>query len=138
MNASDNTIHYFKAQVYYEDTDHSGVVYHANYLKFFERAREDIIGIDRLSALWHERGIGFAVYKTSLGFHEGAVFGDLLEIRTRWKKDGDYRLVFFHEAWRPGSKKAAVTCTLELVCLGADKKVMPIPDISLKTGESRF
>ena len=32
--------HRFSVQVYYEDTDHSGVVYHANYLKFFERARE--------------------------------------------------------------------------------------------------
>ena len=138
MDGSDNTTHYFKARVYYEDTDHSGVVYHANYLKYFERAREDLIGIDRLSNMWHEQGIGFAVYKTALGFHEGAVFGDLLEIRTRWKKDGDYRLVFSQEAWRPESKRAAVTCTLELVCLGEKKKVIPIPDLTLKTAESSF
>jgi len=128
MNNSNNKTHNFSARVYYEDTDHSGVVYHANYLKFFERAREDLIGVKKLSNMWHEQKIGFAVYKTSLGFYEGAVFGDLLDIKTKWKKEGKYKIVFSHEAWRPNAKKAAVTCTLELVCLNADKKLMPIPD----------
>ncbi len=120
--------HTFSAQVYYEDTDHSGVVYHANYLKFFERAREDIIGIQRLAELWHSDGIGFAVYKAAINYHDGAVFGDLLEIRTTWEKQGAYRMVFFHEAWRQGARKPAVTCRLELVCLGPNKKLMPIPE----------
>ncbi|MCG8565701.1 MAG: YbgC/FadM family acyl-CoA thioesterase [Desulfobacterales bacterium] len=124
--------HHFNAQVYYEDTDHSGVVYHANYLKFFERAREDIIGVDTLSRMWHEEGIGFAVYKADISYNDGAVFGDLLDIRTRWEKDGPYRMVFFHEAWRPQGNKAAVTCRLELVCLGPGKKLMPIPEIQFK------
>ncbi|MEX1297579.1 MAG: YbgC/FadM family acyl-CoA thioesterase [Desulfotignum sp.] len=123
------TPHIFHAQVYYEDTDHSGVVYHANYLKYFERAREAIIGIDTLSDMWHHHGIGFAVYKADLRYHDGAVFGDLLEIRTRWEKQGEYRLVFFHEAWRPGGTRPAVTCTLDLVCLGPGKKLLPIPDL---------
>ncbi len=125
--------HLFSAQVYYEDTDHSGVVYHANYLKFFERAREDIIGIDVLSDMWHNQSIGFAVYKITIGYHDGAVFGDLLDIKTTWKKEGDYRVVFFHEAWRPNATKAAVSCTLELVCLGKNKKLMPIPDLHFLT-----
>jgi acyl-CoA thioester hydrolase len=134
MNNSKQQNHIFSTQVYYEDTDHSGVVYHANYLKFFERAREDLIGVKTLAKMWYEHGTGFAVYKTALGFHEGAVFGDLLEIKTKWKKEGDYRIVFSHEAWRPDAKKAAVTCSLELVCLGANKKLMPIPDLEfLKT-----
>ena len=121
--------HLFTAQVYYEDTDHSGVVYHANYLKFFERAREDIIGVGQLADMWHEKGVGFAVYKASINYNDGAVFGDLLDIKTTWEKQGAYRVVFFHEAWRPGGTKAAVTCTLELVCLGPNKKLMPIPDL---------
>jgi len=129
MTETNQVPRHFSAQVYYEDTDHSGVVYHANYLKFFERAREDIIGVKTLARMWHGGQIGFAVYKTSLGFHDGAVFGDLLDIRTTWEKQGDYRIVFSHEAWRPGKEKPAVTCTLELVCLGPEKKLMPIPDL---------
>lgn len=136
MPDSTKTPHLFNAQVYYEDTDHSGVVYHANYLKFFERAREDIIGIKALADMWHEQAIGFAVYKITMGFHDGAVFGDLLTIKTTWKKDGAYRVVFFHEAWRPDGTKPAVTCTLELVCLGPNKKVMPIPDLEFLTMSS--
>ncbi len=130
MTESTPTPHRFIAQVYYEDTDHSGVVYHANYLKFFERAREDIIGINTLSDMWHNQGVGFAVYKIAIQYHDGAVFGDQLTIKTTWKKEGDYRVIFFHEAWRPDAQKAAVTCTLELVCLGPNKKLMPIPDLN--------
>ncbi len=129
MNQTNGKIHHFSAQVYYEDTDHSGVVYHANYLKFFERAREDIIGIQTLSDMWHTHGIGFAVYKITIGYHDGAVFGDLLDIQTTWEKEGAYRVVFTHEAWRPDAKKPAVTCSLELVCLGPNKKLMQIPDL---------
>jgi len=129
MNDDSSRAHHFSAQVYYEDTDHSGVVYHANYLKFFERAREDIIGIKALSAMWHDQEIGFAVYKININYHDGAVFGDLLDIKTTWKKEGAYRVIFSHEAWRPGAQKPAVTCTLELVCLGPNKKLMQIPDL---------
>ena len=121
-------VHHFPVQVYYEDTDHSGVVYHANYLKYFERAREDVIGIDVLVKMWNEKGLGFAVYKIDIGFFEGAVFGDTLDIRSTWEMDGDYRVVWQQEAWRNGGKKAAVAAKLELVCLDKNKNLKPIPD----------
>ncbi len=133
MTENDKTTHHFSAQVYYEDTDHSGVVYHANYLKFFERAREQIIGVDVLANMWHDQGVGFAVYKLNMNYNDGAVFGDLLDIRTTWEKEGDYRVIFAHEAWRPGATKAAVSCTLELVCLGPNKKLMPTPELEFLT-----
>ncbi len=126
---SESKVYYFSAQVYYEDTDHSGVVYHPNYLKFFERAREDIIGTDILSRLWHKETVGFAVYKTQIQYHEGAVFGDILKIRTVWEQESPYRLIFHHQAFRPGKEKPAVTCDLDLVCLGPEKKLVPIPDL---------
>ena len=46
--------HVLDIQIYYEDTDFSGVVYHANYLRFFERAREHILGADELVRLWRD------------------------------------------------------------------------------------
>ncbi len=122
-------VNHFPVQVYYEDTDHSGVVYHANYFKYFERAREDTIGIKTLTDLWYEKGLGFAIYKAEISYHEGAIFGDTLDIRTTWKKDGDYKIIFYHEVWRPEGKKAAVSCSIELVCLGPNKQLKPIPDL---------
>ncbi|MBU2645133.1 thioesterase family protein [bacterium] len=120
-------VYHFPVQIYYEDTDHSGVVYHANYLKYFERAREHVIGSDRLVALWKEKGLGYVVYKADLTYSEGVEFGESLDIRTTYRLEGEYRLIWRHEAWRQGARKAAVTCDLQLVCVDADKKLKPIP-----------
>ncbi|QTA82038.1 Acyl-CoA thioester hydrolase, YbgC/YbaW family [Desulfonema limicola] len=122
-------IYHFPVQIYYEDTDHSGVVYHANYLKYFERAREHVIGTGTLVKLLNEQGLGFAVYKAELGYFEGAEFGDELDIRTRIKRDGAYKVIWFHEAWLPVRDKPAVTGKIELVCLDRNKQLKPIPDL---------
>jgi len=123
--------YHFKVQVYYEDTDHSGVVYHANYLKYFERARESVIGPKALVAFWKERGLGFAVYKAGLSFLDGAEFGDTLDIVSTVRKDSDYRLVWHQEAWRPGAAKAAVKAEIHLVCVDREKNLRPIPDVGI-------
>ncbi|MCG8338844.1 MAG: YbgC/FadM family acyl-CoA thioesterase [Proteobacteria bacterium] len=114
-------------QIYYEDTDHSGVVYHANYLKYFERSREHVIGKQILVDLWKKEGLGFAVYKADITYSEGAEFGDVLDIRSSYRIDGKYRIIWQHEAWREGGKKPAVSCELHLVCMDRDKKLVPIP-----------
>jgi acyl-CoA thioester hydrolase len=122
---------HFTVHVYYEDTDHSGVVYHANYLKYFERARENLIGTEALVKLWEEAGIGFSVYKVEMGCFDGASFGDRLDIRTTVEKDGKYKLIFRQEAWRPDGKKPAVTAVIEMVCLDRDRQLKPIPPLRL-------
>jgi acyl-CoA thioester hydrolase len=98
--------HVHAVQVYYEDTDHSGVVYHANYLKYFERAREHFLGVSELVGLWETEGVGFVVYKAEMTFREGAVFGDALEIHTRVERESDYRLVFHQDVHRRADGKA--------------------------------
>ncbi|MCA9968576.1 MAG: YbgC/FadM family acyl-CoA thioesterase [Anaerolineales bacterium] len=113
--------------VYYEDTDFSGVVYHANYLKFFERAREHAIGPDRLVWLWDEHGLGFVVYQLEMKFDAGARFGELLDIRSSWEMNGKYRMVWQQAAWRPGGEKAAVSATIQLVCIDQARRLQPIP-----------
>jgi tol-pal system-associated acyl-CoA thioesterase len=121
--------HRTTVQIFYEDTDHSGVVYHANYLKYFERAREDVIGAEELVRLWKEEGIGFAVYKAELGYFDGAEFGDRLEIRSTFQHDGEYRLVWNQEAWRPEGDKPAVKAEIHLVCLDRERRLRPIPPL---------
>ncbi len=120
-------VYHLPVQIYYEDTDHSGVVYHANYLKYFERSREHVIGKQILVDLWKKEGLGFAVYKADITYSEGAEFGDVLDIRSSYRIDGKYRIIWQHEAWREGGKKPAVSCELHLVCLDRDKKLVSIP-----------
>ncbi|HEY1098753.1 MAG TPA: YbgC/FadM family acyl-CoA thioesterase [Myxococcota bacterium] len=113
--------HAFDVQVYYEDTDFSGVVYHANYLRFFERAREHILGPQALVRMWREEQLGFVVYKASMGFKEGAVFGDILEIRSDVKLESDIRVAFHQRAHRKSDGKLLVDGMVEMVCLDANK-----------------
>jgi len=124
-------VYHLPVQIYYEDTDHSGVVYHANFLKYFERAREHVIGTAELTRLWKEEGIGFAVYKADLQYSEGVEFGELIDIRTTYEFDSEYRMIWHHEAWRKGGEKFAVSCELHLVCLDRNKKLRPIPSLDI-------
>jgi acyl-CoA thioester hydrolase len=118
---------HLSVQIYYEDTDHSGVVYHPNFLKYFERAREHVIGSNELVRLWKEDGIGFAVYRSDLVYAEGVEFGETLDIRSRYRFDGPYRIIWQQEAWRSDGKKPAVTCELHLVCMDRDKRLRSVP-----------
>lgn len=75
-------LHYFAVRVYYEDTDFTGIVYHANYLRFCERARTDMlscVGIDQRAAF--EEGIGaYAIAAIDSKYHAPAKFDDALLI----------------------------------------------------------
>lgn len=75
----------FQVRVYYEDTDRGGVVYYANYLRFFERARSEwlrSLGVnqEQLAAV---EGIGFVVVRAEVDFKAGARLDDLLSVTVK-------------------------------------------------------
>ena len=77
--------HLFPVRVYYEDTDFSGNVYHAAYLKFFERARTELL---RAHNVHHERllaedGVAFAVRSLNIEYLQAAHIDDLLEVSSQ-------------------------------------------------------
>lgn len=76
--------HSFPVRIYYEDTDFSGYVYHAAYLKFFERGRTEFLrdlGIHHFELI--EEGIAFAVRKMEIDFLGAAKIDDLLVVETK-------------------------------------------------------
>lgn len=119
--------HVHTVQVYYEDTDFSGVVYHANYLKFFERAREHLLGPAELVRLYQDLGVGFVVYKAELTFREAAVFGEALEVRTTARIESEYRVVFYQQVWRAGGRMPLVEGIVQLVWVDRDRQLVPLP-----------
>ncbi len=121
--------HSHRVHIYYEDTDLSGVVYHANYLKYFERAREHMLGRAELVRLLDEEGLGFVVYKCSLTFKKGAKLGDEIEVRTVAKKDSPYRATFEQNIWLDSEPAPLVQGIVEMVCVDKDQKLVPLPDI---------
>ena len=76
-------IHTLPIRVYYEDTDFSGFVYHANYLKFCERARSDflrVLGVDQ-NAMFGD-GAAFVVRRMNCDFLRPARFDEILSVET--------------------------------------------------------
>jgi acyl-CoA thioester hydrolase len=90
-----------KIRIYYEDTDAAGVVYHSNYLKYFERARTEWVrglGVDQ-SKLMAEFGLGFVVANMEIEFKRGARLDDELEIHTKINRINGASLLVSQEAW---------------------------------------
>ena len=88
--------HHMQVRVYYEDTDFSGIVYHANYLRFMERGRTNhlrLMGADQ-HALFEQAqaetpGFAFVVRSMEIDFLRPARMDDLLDVVTWPSRDGD-------------------------------------------------
>ncbi|SPB17357.1 4-hydroxybenzoyl-CoA thioesterase [Caballeronia novacaledonica] len=91
-------------RVYYEDTDAGGIVFYANYLKFFERARTEWLracGIDQ-QRLADSNGIVFVVRRTSVEYSSPARLDDVIRVVSRIERLGRASVDFHQEAWRDG------------------------------------
>ena len=91
----------FPIRIYWEDTDAGGIVFYANYLKFFERARTEwlrSLGIQQ-HALKEESGGMFVVSETQIKYFSPARLDDLLEVSARTAEAGRASLVLAQQAW---------------------------------------
>lgn len=94
-------------RVYYEDTDASGIVYHANYLKFIERGRTDVLrcaGLDHRRMMDADDMTAFAVRQMAIRFHSPARLDDALEVRTRFVELRGARIRAEQDVWRDGDR----------------------------------
>jgi acyl-CoA thioester hydrolase len=118
----------FVYRVYWEDTDAGGVVYHARYLHFLERARSDWLAALGFSqtALRREAGVVFAVTRADLRFVLPARLEDELEVSVRVQAPGRARLAFDQSICRGGDE--LVDARIEAACLDAQRFVpRPMP-----------
>ena len=108
----DGTLHLYALRVYYEDTDLSGIVYHANYLRWFERARSDVLrmlGIDQRAAI-EVGGGAYAVADVQLRYLRPALLDDDIVIHTRCSELKAASVRMEQEAKRDGE----TICTAQL------------------------
>lgn len=84
-------IHILMLRIYYEDTDFSGIVYHANYLRYLERGRTDFLrlsGMDQSTLYDQGNGTALVVRSMKLDFLKPAVMDDVIRVETRLKDMG--------------------------------------------------
>jgi len=122
--------HHFAIRVYYEDTDHGGVVYYANYLKFMERGRTEFLRSHHieLDQAQHEHGILFVVTHVDIHYKGAARFNDMLNIKTLLTQASGARIAFTqHVEKRSGQEALLTDATVQLACVNEQGKPCLIP-----------
>jgi acyl-CoA thioester hydrolase len=120
--------HVLPVRVYYEDTDLTGVVYHANYARFFERGRSDFL---RLAGVHHARLLerpdpaAFAVTRMTIDFRAAARIDDALQVRTRFERARGVRVLISQRILR--GETVLANADVEVVCINADGGVRRWP-----------
>ena len=113
----------FPLRVYWEDTDAGGIVFYANYLKYFERARTEW-----LRSLGHEQerlrvetGVMFVVTDTAVSYRSPARLDDLLDVTVHIKHAGLAQMTITQQAWRShaGGKTLLAEGTIRIACVNA-------------------
>lgn len=122
-------------RVYYEDTDSGRVVYYANYLKFFERARTELLrerGLQQ-DQLIEQYNIIFAVRNINVDYNKPAVFNDLLNVSTEVIEYKKASLIFKQTISRDDDETVLCQATCKVACLQAiELKPTAIPEFIIK------
>lgn len=120
--------HRLPVRVYYEDTDFSGVVYHASYLRFLERGRTEHLraaGFDQSALLADPGGLGFAVRRMTIDWLKPARMDDVLTVETRTTAIRGATLDNEQRVLRDG--EVLLTASVLIACLSAGRPTR-IPD----------
>ncbi|WP_374362523.1 tol-pal system-associated acyl-CoA thioesterase [Pseudoduganella danionis] len=117
----------WNVRVYYEDTDAGGIVYYANYLKFFERARTEWLRALQVEqhVLAQEHGILFVVKSVSSDYHAPAKLDDVLKLTLSIEKMGRASIQFIQQAWC--GERLLNTAQVKVACVGTDMNPCAIP-----------
>lgn len=119
----------FDITVYYEDTDALGVVYHANYLKYFERGRSELLArmTGKNIAEINRDGYNIAVYRADVTFRKPARLMERCRVTTEiLDKGSPYRLYIAQTLEREG--EVLTKGDIELVCLDGNFRLRPFPE----------
>ncbi len=118
-----------EVRIYYEDTDAGGVVYYANYLRYFERGRTEYLrerGVS-VSELM-ERGAIFPVVRLEADYRAPARYDDLLRIETEVLEVGKTAFTVGQQAVRAVDGKVLVDAKVTLVCVNLQMKPKRLPE----------
>ena len=123
--------HWLDVRVYYEDTDFTGMVYHANYLRFFERGRSDFLrdaGVSHQHLLARPEPAAFTLTNVEVDYKRAARVDDLLKIRTRSLGVQGVRMLFQQTCLR--GEEVIAEARITAVMIHTDGRPMrPLKDV---------
>jgi acyl-CoA thioester hydrolase len=123
-------------RIYYEDTDAGGVVYHANYLNYFERGRTEFFRERGVSVReLHDQGCIFPVVRLEVDFRSPAVHDDLLRVETEVLTVGKSSFALGQQVVRVVDGKLLAGGTVTLACVGPNMRAKRLPEEILRVLE---
>ena len=120
----------FFLKIYIEDTDFQGFVYHANFIKFFERARSDFLSNNNISQEQHRNdGFVFVVKKIEIDYLTTSKLGDTLIVQSSVYKKSNARMIFNQKIINQIDNKIICEGDVEICFINIyTKKPKPFPD----------
>jgi acyl-CoA thioester hydrolase len=120
-------VHVLPLRVYYEDTDAAGIVYYANWLRFLERGRTELLRQlgQQHSALRESRGINWVVRRCTIDYLKPARLDDVIEVLTRCAELRGASLDMIQHARRDG--ETLVRAELLVACMGPEGRPVRLP-----------
>ncbi len=122
-----------EVKVYYEDTDCGGVVYYANYFRYFERARTEYLeqrGVSLKDLM--DKGILFVVVDASAHYRQPGRYGDVLVIETAVADRSAASITFSHQVKRKQTGELLVSGVVKIASVSGRLKPTRLPDTVLK------
>ena len=114
-------------KIYYEDTDSLGIVYYANYLKYFERGRTELFAdLGKPVAEWNAEGYNFAVFKAEITWHKPARLGDLCRVVSKLLPSSDFRMKVDQRLFNDG--ELLTEAMVHIVCLDENMQLREFPE----------
>jgi acyl-CoA thioester hydrolase len=127
-------IHELNVTIYYEDTDAEGVVYYANYLKYFERGRTEFLGAIGISIIeCKEKNIVFVVSRVEIDYKLSAKFQDRLTIHTHILELSGARIIFEQKVVRKSDNSLIAKGRVEIACVTTEMRITRVPKILKET-----
>ncbi len=130
-----NNSHYYSLRIFYEDTDAGGIVYHSNYLKFFERSRTallNLVSTDQKKMLY-ENKLAFVVRELNLKMIGSFTLNDIIIVKTclKYAKKSYIRLKqeIYNDNVKKIKNKPKVSAEVQIVLINEKKKVKDITKI---------
>lgn len=124
----DQQPHRYPVRVQWEDTDAAGIVYYANYLRFIERGRSDLLlqsGISQRDTMESDRGVAFAVRACNIEYLKPARLHEDLTVTTAITELRGASLTARHDVWR--GEELLATAEIRLACIDREGRPRRVP-----------
>ncbi|TCM59736.1 acyl-CoA thioester hydrolase [Acinetobacter calcoaceticus] len=116
----------FQIRVYIEDTDAGGIVYHANHIRFMERARTEWLRASGVDQYWHQKAYHFVVHKIALKYMRPILMDDLITVTASVVSCKSTSFVLQQNIYR--GEIMLASGEVELACISAEMRPLRLPN----------